>query len=123
VDPRAQEVVRRLAEIEGGTVTAVDPGEGYLEVRRDGRTARLHLPETELLALLDDADGVRQAWGDDVPAVDGAARFVAVHLDESLATREADPSGWWSYRLGFFDPIPPWEAHRRRRDADGARPA
>jgi hypothetical protein len=123
VDARAQEVVRRLAEIERGEVIAVRPDEGYLEICRDGRVARLQLPESELLALLADADGLDSVWGKDVPSVDGAARYAATHLDESLATREPHPSGWWTYRSGFFHPEPPWEAHRRRRDADGARPA
>jgi len=89
VDARPQEVVRRLAGLLGGDVLAVRPGEGYRELRRDGR----------------------------------GARYGAVHLEESLATREPHGSGCWTYRAGFFHPEPPWEAHRRRRDAEGAGPA
>jgi hypothetical protein len=121
VEERAQEVLRRLAEMEPmerGEVLALRPDEGYLEVRRRDRVARLHLPEDPLLALLDDVETLRAVWGDGVPDVDGAARLVSVHLDESLATRAAHPTGWWTYRLGGFDPVPPWEAHRTLRDAD-----
>src|SRR3954468_4172666 len=103
MDARAQDVVRRLAVIESGEVSeilALRPGEGYLEVRHDDRVARLHLPEDPLLALLDDVESLRAVWGDGVCDVDGAARLVSVHLDESLATRAAHPTGWWTYRLG-----------------------
>jgi hypothetical protein len=135
VDPRAQAVVLRLAEIEDGEevgtrvlgggraeartqrhaeVLAVRPAEGYLEVKHGDRVDRLRLPETELLALLDDADRARTPWGEGVAPVEGAARLASVHLDESLATREPHPSGWWTYRGGFFHPVPPWEGRAQR---------
>ena len=122
MDARAQDVVRRLAELDSGDVLALRPEEGHLEVRRGDRVVRLHHSEEELLALLDDADSVREVWGEDVEAVDGAARFISVHLDESLATGEPHPSGWWTYRSGSFHPEPPWEAPSRR-DAKDTRSA
>lgn len=56
-------------------------------------------------ALADDDPGF---WGPGVDRVESAARFMTVHLDESLATREPHVSGHWTYRTGFFDPRPPW---------------
>lgn len=77
--------------------------------------ARLHFDEAELLAVAEGAGEEAEAvWGEPPPDEVAAARFLSVHLDESLATREPHESGWWTYRAGGFDPVPPWEAHPRR---------
>ena len=111
-DRDVDELVRLLAR----KVEAVeaDPASATVVVVRDGVQHRLHLPRTVL------AEALRQAeqpgghpFGGDLPPVEACARLVVVHLDESLATREAHESGWWSYDGGFFQPQPPWEAHRR----------
>jgi hypothetical protein len=145
MDSRAEELLRRFAEIECGeeVVTAFRAGgatetvrrphaevaeflpeQGIVEVRHGPGVARLHFEESELLALLRTAgrDG-SEAWGEGVSDLEAAARFLSVWLDESLTTRQPHPSGWWSYGGGAFDPLPPWEAHARRRDAEGPRSA
>jgi hypothetical protein len=83
---------------------------------RDGQSVQLHFNETELLRLLEGAGlDARAVWGEPLPDEEAAARFLIVHLEESLATQEAHPSGWWEYEHGFFTPGPPWEAFTRSR--------
>jgi hypothetical protein len=108
---RTETVSRRHAE-----VTELRPEEGILAVRHGDTVARLHFDEAVLLEFIDGAgeDGA-DAWGEPLSDEVAAARFLSVHLDESLATREPHESGWWTYRPGGFDPVPPWEAHARRR--------
>ncbi|MGY1604295.1 hypothetical protein [Geodermatophilus sp. SYSU D00815] len=137
MDPRVVGLLRRLAEIESGEeiattvlgggrretvrrphaeVTELRPEAGVLAVRHGTRVARLHLPEAEALALLATAaEDASAAWGEPLSAEEGAARLLSVWLDESVATREPHPTGWWTYRGAGFDPLPPWEAHRGRR--------
>ncbi len=84
---------------------------------------RLHLPEGELVALLRSVGrDATQAWGEQLSDVEGAARFLSVWLDGSPATRQADPSGWWTLDGAGFEPLPPWGA-RRPGGAETARPA
>ena len=80
---------------------------------QDGTEHRLHLPRPVLAALLEDSGDDAGLWGPGVSARESAARFLCLHLDESLDTRQAHDSGWWSYARGGFDPLPPWEASRR----------
>ena len=137
MDPRVAEVLRLLAEKEsseqvevtflgGGRtetvtrqhaeVTELLPEQGIVEIRHGEQVARLHFDETELLAFLPQAGrDAADVWGSPLSDEEAAARFLSIHLDESLATREPHESGWWTYRCGGFDPVPPWEAHRRRR--------
>ena len=69
-----------------------------MEIERNGQSARLHFSEKALLKLL------RRA-----PQAEAAAHRLAIYLDQSLETREPDPSGWWDYTDGRFDPSPPIE--------------
>ena len=137
MDPRVVTVLRLLAEIEsrevvvttflgGGRtetvtsrhaeVTGLRPELGILEVRHGDQVARLHVDEAELLAFMAEAGPSGEAvWGESLSAEVATARFLSFHLDESLATRDPHESGWWTYRPGGFDPVPPWEAHARRR--------
>ncbi|SOD93395.1 hypothetical protein [Blastococcus haudaquaticus] len=137
MDPRVVTVLRRLAEIESGTsigttflgggrsetvtrqhaeVTELLPEQGIVEIRHGDEVARLHFDEAVLLEFIAAAaESGEDAWGEPLPAEESAARFLSVHLDESLGTREPHESGWWTYRAGGFDPLPPWEAHARRR--------
>jgi hypothetical protein len=119
MDARAVAALRLLAEMasrdEQAQVTELRPEEGVLGIRHAARTARLHFEEAELLALLGIAgDDAEDAWGERLPDEVAAARFLSIHLDESLATQEPHESGWWTYRPGRFEPVPPWEAHARR---------
>ena len=136
MDPRVVAVLRLLAEIEDGEeietrflgdgrtetltrrhaeVTELRPEEGILAVRHGETVARLHFDEAELLGFIDGAgqDG-EDAWGEPLSDEVAAARFLSIQLGESLATQEPHESGWWSYRSGGFDPVPPWEAEARR---------
>jgi hypothetical protein len=140
VDPRAAGLLRRFADELGGevqvavrrgsgrserwesstevqaTVTDVDLELGVVEAElRGGQAVRLHVDETQLLHLLEGAgaDG-REAWGEPLSDEEAAARFLIVHLDESLAADPAHESGWWTYEDARFLPEPPWEAHQRR---------
>ena len=135
MDPRVVAVLRLLAEIEGGDevetmflgggrtetatrrhaeVTELRPEDGVLAVRHGETVARLHFDEATLLGFIDGAGGEGSAaWGERLSYEVAAARFLSVHLDESLATREPHESGWWTYGDGGFDPVPPWEAHAR----------
>ncbi len=137
MDPRVVTVLRRLAEIESGDsilttflgggrsetvtrqhaeVTELLPEEGIVEIRHGDQVARLHVDEAVLLEFIDDAAAsAEDIWGEPLPAEEAAARFLSVHLDESLGTQQPHESGWWTYRPGGFDPLPPWEAHARRR--------
>ncbi|MDT0276375.1 hypothetical protein [Blastococcus goldschmidtiae] len=99
------------------TVTGFDPEQGVVELEfRSGQRARLHFHEAELLRLLGGAgaDGT-EVWGQPLSDEEAAARFLTIHLEESIATRESHPSGWWEYEHGRFTPVPPWEAFARRR--------
>jgi hypothetical protein len=137
MDARVVAVIRLLAELEGGdevettvlgdgrteTVTRrhaevveLRPEDGVLVVRHGDDVARLHLGEAELLAFIDGAGDEGEAvWGEPLTDEVAAARFLSIHLDESLGTRDPHESGWWRYRPGGFDPVPPWEAGARRR--------
>ena len=137
MDARVVAVLRLLAEIESGEevetrflgggrtetvtrphaeVTELRPEEGVLAVRHGETVARLHFDEAELLAFIDGAgDEGEDVWGEPLSDEVAAARFLSIHLDESLATREPHESGWWTQHAGGFDPVPPWEAHARRR--------
>jgi hypothetical protein len=94
---------------ESGTIETFSVDAGTLELVRSHERIRLHLPEAEILAVYRDCvcDDPR------VSDEENAAALMLIHLDESLATREPHESGWWSYREGFFHPLPPWEARRR----------
>jgi hypothetical protein len=137
MDPRAESLLRRFAEIESSEetvttfvdgaptepvfqqhaeVTAFLPDQGVVEIRHGDRTARLHFAEVDLLRLLENAGReASEAWGGSLSDEEGAARFLSTWLDESLATREPHPWGWWTLWDAGFDPVPPWEAHARRR--------
>jgi hypothetical protein len=107
---RSEAVSRRHAE-----VTDLRPEEGILAVRHGDRLVRLHFDEVELLEFIDGAgEEGADVWGEPLSDEVAAARFLSIHLDESLATREPHESGWWTYRSGRFEAIPPWEAHPRR---------
>jgi len=98
-------------------VTGVRPDEGVVDLEWAGRPARLHLPEDELLRLLAGAgESGSEAWGEPLSDEEAAARFLTLSLEESFGTREAHPSGWWSYDgASGFVPLPPWEAHAQRQ--------
>ena len=120
MDPRVVSVLKLLAEKESSDghaeVTGLRPEDGIVELRHGDTLARLHFDEAVMLAFIADAGEVaEEVWGYPLADEEAAARFLTIHLDESLATREPHESGWWSYRLGGFDPIPPWEGHARRR--------
>jgi hypothetical protein len=115
--PRVVAVLRLFAEKVSteDEVTDLRPEEGIVGVRHRGSVARLHFDEAELLAFIAEAgEDAEEVWGSPLSGEESAARFLSIHLDESLATREPHASGWWSYRAGFFHPIPPWEAHTLR---------
>jgi hypothetical protein len=91
------------------------PEQGIVAIRHGDQVARLHFDEAELLGVIDLAgDEGSEAWGTPLSDEVAAARFLSIHLDESLATREPHETGWWTYRAGGFEPVPPWEAHTRR---------
>ena len=132
MDPRVVAVLRLLAEKESSddevtsyvngqpteTVTQqhaevieLRPEEGILAVRHGQSVARLLFDEAEVLAFLRDAGEIgEEVWGYPMSDEEAAARFLSIHLDECIATREPHESGWWTYRAGGFDPIPPWES-------------
>jgi hypothetical protein len=119
MDPRVVAVLRLFAEKEStdghAEVTDLRPEEGVVELRHGDVRARLQFDEAEMLVFLRSAgDSAEEVWGRPLSAEESAARFMTIHLDESLATREPHETGWWTYRGGGFDPIPPWEAHARR---------
>lgn len=98
------------------TVTGFDLEQGVVELElRNGRAMRLHLDETQLVQLLEGAgaDGT-EAWGEPLSDEEAAARFLIVHLEESLAADPAHESSWRTYEDARFLPKPPWEAHQRR---------
>jgi hypothetical protein len=86
---------------------------GTLDLVRPTGRCRLSVDEAELRPLI--ADSARAFPTPEFTVEQNAAALMLVHLDESLATREPHESGWWTYRFGFFHPLPPWEAHRLRR--------
>jgi hypothetical protein len=119
MDPRVVGVLWLLAEKESGDghaeVTGLQPEDGIVELRHGDTPARLHFDEAVMLAFIAEAGEVAEGvWGSPMSDEEAAARFLSIHLDESLATREPHESGWWTYRPGGFDPIPPWEGHARR---------
>lgn len=83
-----------------------DPQRGVIVVREGATDHRLHFDPEALAGTLADHDP--GFWGPGVDPVESVARFMTVHLDESLATRVPHASGRWTYRTGFFDPRPPW---------------
>ena len=89
---------------------SLQPG-GLDLVRSTGRV-RLSIAEAELHALLACSP---LDPGQGISAEENAAALMRIHLDESLATRDAHESGWWTYSDGFFHPLPPWEAREHRR--------
>jgi len=96
-------------------VTGFFPERGVVELElQNGQPVRLHFDEAELLDLLDGAgeDGYA-VWGEPLPDEESAARFLIIYLQESLATREAHPSGWWEYEECGFMPLPPRESFAR----------
>ena len=140
MDPKAASLLRRFVDKLGGevqvavrrgsgrsehwesfteiqeTVTGFDPEQGVVELElRDGQAVRLHFDETQLVHLLEGAgaDGT-EASGEPLADEEAAARFLIVHLEESLAADLAHESGWWTYEGAGFLPKPPWEAHQRR---------
>jgi hypothetical protein len=79
-----------------------------------GTTVILHFLPDECADLLSRLrDDSADLWGSEVPPVEGAARLLTIHLDESLAPYDDDLPQRWTYQLGGFLPIPPWEAHAR----------
>jgi hypothetical protein len=101
-DELASEGPIRNFSVENGTLEVLRP-EGWIRLQLDG---------DEIDALI---PGASEAWGSEISDEEGAARLLTVHLDESLATRQPHESGWWTYTAGFFEPLPPWEAHARRQ--------
>lgn len=73
---------------------------------------RLHLPRDVIAAGLEEMRAGIHPWEAGVSAPEALARLMTIHLDESLATSPRHETGWWSYRSGCFDPVPPWEARR-----------
>lgn len=140
MDPRAAALLHRFAGLLGGevqvsvrrgsgptdrcetrsevreVVTAVVPEEGVVRLEVRGVPLQLHLAEDVLLERLEGAGAEgTEVWGTSLSDEEAAARFLAVHLDESLGASGPSPSGWWSCDGGRFVPLPPWEAHARRR--------
>ena len=119
MDPRVVAVLRLLAEKESSDghaeVTELRPEEGVLGIRHGDTVTRLHFDEAGMIAFLSDAgEWSADVWGERLSDEEAAARFLTIHLDESIATRQPHETGWWTWRPGGFDPIPPWEAHARR---------
>ncbi|SDY44765.1 hypothetical protein SAMN05661080_03507 [Modestobacter sp. DSM 44400] len=77
----------------------------------DRQAHRLWITPESAVGLDADPERVR---GPGVTGLESAARLLLVHWDESLATREPHPSGWWTYQECGFDPLPPGEAHHAR---------
>jgi hypothetical protein len=91
-----------------------DPRLARVALELEGRRFVLQFDAADLerdLAVSRDLG--REVWGTRLSAVEAVARIMTVHLEESLATREPGPGGWWVYRDGGFEPVPPWEAARR----------
>ncbi|GAB3599044.1 hypothetical protein GCM10027586_01490 [Kineococcus gypseus] len=105
----------------GCALLELDLQEAVITVDRDGRREYLHFLHENLgprFARIDDVDRAA-LWGLEVSQEETIARLISIHLEESLATREAPESGRWTYTGSIFEPIPPWEAqkdrnHRRR---------
>jgi hypothetical protein len=119
MDPRVVAVLRLLAEKESSDghaeVTELRAEEGVLAIRHEDTVARLHFDEAGMLGFLRDiGEDAAEVWGYPMSDEEAAARFLTIHLDESIATREPHETGWWTWRPGGFDPIPPWEAHALR---------
>lgn len=99
------------------TVTGLDAERGVVELEvRNGQAVRLHFGDTQLVHLLEGAGaGGTEVWGEPWSDEEAAARFLVVHLEESLAADPAHESGWLTYEGDRFLPEPPWEAHQRRQ--------
>ena len=82
------------------------PRQGIIVIRQGDTVHLLHFDREALAQDLDtDEPGF---WGPGVDRVESVARFMTLHLDESLATRGPHASGRWTYSGGFFEPRPPW---------------
>lgn len=117
VGPEAERLLHLFAGKVGGRVTNLQAQQAVVEVGEGDPVMRLHFQEGQLRTLLNGAgeDG-SSTWGEAPSDLEAAARFLALFLHESLATRTPDPTGWWEYQNSGFEPLPPWEASTRRRD-------
>jgi hypothetical protein len=105
------ETVREVHEV----LTRFSPEEGVIELERHGEPVRLRFHEPDLLKLLQTAEADKtHVWGEGLSDEEAAARWLAVYLDESVETQQADPSGWWVYEDHGFEPLRRWEAAARR---------
>ncbi len=98
-----------------GEVRELGLAQAAVLVVRDGAEHRLWLPRPVLAQSLRQAADGNSPFGPDLAPAEACVRLMAVHLDESWATRDAHESRWWSYDGGSFEPQPPWEVHRRSR--------
>ena len=109
------EAVDRLLELFASKVAGhhpvleADPRRGRVVLQDGARVHRLEFDRQVLAEELagHDDDAAQEFWGRGVDQVESLARFLTIHLDESLATREPHPSGRWMHRSGGFDPVPP----------------
>lgn len=95
------------------TVLDLDPGLAALLLVAGDTEHRLYLPRPVLgdtLRHMEQHDD--HPRGAALEPVEALARLMSIHLDESLETRTAHESGWWSYD-GGSDPEPPWEVRHR----------
>ena len=111
------ETVREVHEV----LTRFSPEEGVIELERHGEPVRLRFHESDLLELLPVAGAHKtDVWGEGLSDEEAAARWLAVYLDESVETQQAEPSGWWVYGNHWFEPLQKREAAVRRLRPDGA---
>lgn len=75
-------------------------------VSTDGTELWLYFDERSLLELLTVAgeDGP-DVWGEPLSDEESAARFLTIHLDESLDTSELPLPQRWRYRACAFHPV------------------
>lgn len=116
-DAEVDDLLQLFAQTLSSSSTSVelDLTQSVVVVTHGDVEQKLYLPRSvmaENLGLLEEERD--NPFGGELPPVEVYARLLGIHLEESLATRQADESGWWSYGNGGFEPQPPWDAHRER---------
>lgn len=87
-----------------GFVVLPRTNDDEVDVIKDGHRLCLHFSEKELQRSLQDGhEDALIVWGPEVTVEESLARFMTIHLEESLATApDESVDGRWTYTRGFF---------------------
>lgn len=87
-----------------GYVVTPGTSDDELEVAKDGHRLVLLFPTWQLeRSLRTGEEGALIVWGPGVTVEESLARFMTIHLDESLATTtDENIDGRWRYTGSFF---------------------